>query len=113
MKIEELIDALNDYADFENGYPEGQRLVFIQAADALESLTVKCNGYKYKLAAAQAENSKLAEKVSELSGYWIPFGENEAGKVLSECSQCNLVVPFHSNYCPQCGARMDEEESHE
>ena len=44
-------------------------------------------------------------------GRWIPVTNGRGG---SECSQCHSYAPSHqsgvenkSNYCPNCGARME------
>jgi len=32
---------------------------------------------------------------------------------LPTCSQCSEVSPFKYDYCPRCGAKMDEEQADE
>nr|DAF73282.1 MAG TPA: PROTEIN/RNA Complex, archaeal, ribosomal, 50S, protein.0A [Caudoviricetes sp.] len=32
------------------------------------------------------------------------------GGFYARCSQCNGVLPLCANYCPNCGAKMDEQE---
>ena len=45
----------------------------------------------------------------KVSGQWIPL-EKEIG--LYECSICgHKILRAECNYCPNCGARMDEEGS--
>lgn len=36
-------------------------------------------------------------------GRWKRYGKN-----LGECSECGEVVSVRNNYCPNCGAKMDE-----
>ena len=35
-------------------------------------------------------------------GRWKRYGKN-----LGECSECGEIVSVRSNYCPNCGAKMD------
>ena len=37
---------------------------------------------------------------------WKRYGKN-----LGECSECGEIVSVRSNYCPNCGAQMDEKEN--
>ena len=39
-------------------------------------------------------------------GRWKRYGKN-----LGECSECGEIVSVRSNYCPNCGAKMDEKEN--
>lgn len=47
-------------------------------------------------------------------GRWIPF-ERTTEHVVCICTVCGRRVPMPTwyNYCPNCGAKMDEEEPHE
>ena len=36
---------------------------------------------------------------------WKSYGKN-----LGECSECGEIVSVRSNYCPNCGAKMDLEQ---
>ena len=36
-------------------------------------------------------------------GRWKRYGKN-----LGECSECGEIVSVRNNYCPNCGAKMDE-----
>ena len=38
-------------------------------------------------------------------GRWKRYGKN-----LGECSECGEIVSVRNNYCPNCGAKMDEKE---
>ena len=38
-------------------------------------------------------------------GRWKRYGRN-----LGECSNCGEIVNIRYNYCPNCGAKMDEVE---
>ena len=39
---------------------------------------------------------------------WKRYGKN-----LGECSECGEIVSVRSNYCPNCGAKMDGGDSDE
>ena len=39
-------------------------------------------------------------------GRWKRYGKN-----LGECSECGEIVSVRSNYCPNCGAKMDGGDS--
>ena len=41
-------------------------------------------------------------------GRWERYGKN-----LGECSECGEIVSVQSNYCPNCGAKMDGGDSDE
>lgn len=43
-------------------------------------------------------------------GRWIYFGGNHYTRI-SQCTNCCAKYDFRSNYCPNCGARMDLEVS--
>lgn len=36
----------------------------------------------------------------------------DTGRFYTRCSQCDGVLPLYVNYCPNCGAKMDEGEDH-
>ena len=39
-------------------------------------------------------------------GQWIPFHSQAAGDI-HYCSACEVGSTWRSNYCPNCGAKMD------
>ena len=41
-------------------------------------------------------------------GRWITVGVNYYTRI-SQCTNCCAKYDFRSKYCPNCGARMDEE----
>ena len=45
---------------------------------------------------------KAADVTPVRHGRWKRYGKN-----LSECSECGEIVSVRSNYCPNCGAKMD------
>ena len=55
---------------------------------------------------------KAADVAPVRHGRWKRCGKN-----LGECSECGEIVSVRSNYCPNCGAKMEKmdlkEEQHE
>ena len=49
-----------------------------------------------------------ADVVEVVHGRWI-FKELYVGLTRHECSECHSLVYKKYNYCPHCGARMDDE----
>lgn len=43
-----------------------------------------------------------ADVAPVVHGRWKPYRKN-----LGKCSECGEVVQIRSNYCPNCGAKMD------
>ena len=59
---------------------------------------------------------KAADVLPVRHGRWIEKQEKDtfAGYLYSyECSECGRVKQRKEPYCPNCGARMDEEVKHE
>ena len=48
---------------------------------------------------------KAADVAPVRHARWKRYGKN-----LGECSECGEIVSVRSNYCPNCGAKMDEKE---
>ena len=53
-----------------------------------------------KMPTVDAEPVKHGHWIDEQKGRWI----------YAKCSLCNTVHDVRSNYCPTCGAKMDEVE---
>ena len=51
------------------------------------------------------EDMPTVEAKPVVHGRWKRYGKN-----LGECSECGEIVSVRSNYCPNCGAKMDEKE---
>ena len=41
-------------------------------------------------------------------GAWVPFKSEAAGDI-QYCSVCEIGCPHRTDYCPNCGAKMDLE----
>lgn len=61
------------------------------------------------------------EALERKCGEWIAYNgddpnwlRNDGSPVFMQCSECNTMVvnnfAFNWNYCPNCGAKMDERE---
>lgn len=48
------------------------------------------------------EDSTPADVAPVVHGRWEPYHKN-----LGKCSECGEVAQIRSNYCPDCGAKMD------
>ena len=51
------------------------------------------------------EDMPAADVAPVRHGRWKRYGKN-----LGECSECGEIVSVRNNYCPNCGAQMDEKE---
>ncbi len=87
------------------------------AIKAIEDLQDCYNGYSdtYDKACiiGVLEEVPTVEAVPVRHGKWLKaYGDHEAFGVrpfYRYCSKCNEATVFPYNYCPNCGARMDEE----
>ena len=73
---------------------------------------------KYKQITQDGEIRKLKEENDRLKitgkrvrGYWIKVGKTEGGANILKCSICEKVRRgvAYTNYCKDCGARMEKE----
>ena len=58
-----------------------------------------------KLVRSIIYRTPIADVAPVRHGRWKRYGKN-----LGECSECGEIVSVRSNYCPNCGAKMDEKE---
>lgn len=58
-----------------------------------------------KNAAVEKWNTRKSEKEAPATGEWV-YGEYD----IPHCSECGTEVKEISPFCPQCGARMEEDE---
>ena len=59
-----------------------------------------------KLVRSIIYRTPTADVAPVVHGKWKRCGKN-----LGECSECEEIVSVRSNYCPNCGAKMDEKEN--
>lgn len=67
-----------------------------------------CCGYLLEISEQEFDAFPAADVAPVRHGRWERYGES-----LGECSECGEIVLICSNYCPNCGARMDKEAKHE
>ena len=58
----------------------------------------------YDEAVSTVEEFLSADVAPVRHARWKRYGKN-----LGECSECGEIVSVRSNYCPNCGAKMDLE----
>lgn len=70
---------------------------------------------QYFISPTAVEKIPAADVRPVVRGKWIPVTNGRGG---SECNQCHAYAPSHqcgveykSNYCPNCGARMDGDKN--
>lgn len=60
-------------------------------------------GFSYEHVIEILDNIPAADVAPVVHGRWKRYGRN-----LGECSNCGEIVNIRYNYCPNCGAKMDE-----
>lgn len=99
----------------------------IRRQDAIDALTeANLKSHMDSVEGGQ-ENRSAIRIIMELPsaerkrGEWIAYNgddsnwlRNDGSPVFMQCSECNTMVvnnfAFNWNYCPNCGAKMDERE---
>lgn len=73
-----------------------------------------CRECEYNEVMSNIEDAPTIEAEPRKHGRWINIKVSTTGESSAECSECGAIVhtTFTStvNYCPNCGARMDEVE---
>ena len=59
-----------------------------------------------KMCIDEIDKIKPADAATVVHGRWISIGGNRYTRI-SQCSNCCAKYDFMSNYCPNCGAKMD------
>lgn len=82
-----------------------------QAADAIEGLELCCKNFEEAL-------KELDEKLDEVEQKKGEWERNDDGIMIWwECSECHHDAWYDreelTNYCPNCGAKMEAEVNHE
>lgn len=71
----------------------------------------------FEKAAQILEKLPAADVAPVVHGRWVRLGGNnrrgENHATIFECSACEKCDPYKSDYCPNCGARMDKEDDYE
>ena len=73
---------------------------------------MKCNSHddaiKYAADALEAAEKRIAELMQK-DGEWID--EQRGRWIYAKCNLCGKVQDVRSNYCPNCGAKMNRKEN--
>lgn len=75
----------------------------------------KCKAYgelSAKSAIRKVETWQTVDAEPVRHGHWI-FNPKDAIEMMftvPKCSECGAESPIGGNYCPNCGAKMDEEK---
>ena len=69
-----------------------------------------CCGWLPEMSEEEFDAFPAADVVEVRHGRWIVFDPKNAES--KECSMCGYLFSrlYPSNYCPNCGARMDKED---
>ena len=77
-------------------------------------------GIPYNVLAAEIREMKAADVAPVQPGFWdcvdssywrwTPSGGVSVSRLSYRCSRCGRGTAIKSNYCPNCGARMDGAE---
>ena len=69
-----------------------------------------CCGWVPEMSEEEFDAFPAADVVEVRHGRWIVFDPKNAES--KECSMCGYLFSrlYPSNYCPNCGARMDKED---
>ena len=88
-----------------------KRLIDAKALIALFEKEYKQSTYPYfhmDEIADEIIKAPTVDAVEVVHGRWISIGANRYTRI-SQCSNCCAKYDFMSNYCPNCGAKMDGE----
>lgn len=78
-------------------------------ADALIELIKDLDSYRYGYVDAEdIQNAPTIDAVPVVHGRWTWCGEDRWNDVYT-CSVCGEMAMDDSNFCPNCGAKMDLE----
>ena len=117
MTNAELIAALKDaglYIDYvaPRCYASIKAVKAIrEAADALEAADKRIAELNTKCADLQSQINSMENEIEELipkEGEWLD--EQRGRWIYAKCNLCGKVQDVRSNYCPNCGAKMDGEK---
>lgn len=77
------------------------------AEEIAESRCDECGREHRQLAEWLKDYKRLLEKEPK-TGHWI---DHQKGRwIYAKCSECETVHDTQTNYCPNCGARMESED---
>ena len=112
--------AIKKVKGFSSAYPNVCNLKILPNIDETRitiqddvgtSITIKLSDLELAISIIKSERELAAE-----TGEWITFNEGHIrnGNVVTTsmifCSKCNGEVDYKSNFCPNCGAKMIDEQ---
>ena len=71
------------------------------------SADCECIKKRLEKAAKRVNTMPVADVAPVVHGRWIPFHSEVAGDI-QYCSICGIGFTAKSDYCPRCGAKMNE-----
>ena len=113
MTNEERIKALRICADCTDlQYGTGRERCTISlmraAADALEAAEKRIAELNTKCADLQSQINSMENEIEELIPKEGEWQDEQRGRwIYAKCNLCGKVQDVRSNYCPNCGAKMD------
>ena len=88
-----------------------EQILMRDAADALEAAEKRIAELNTKCADLQSQINSMENEIEELipkEGEWLD--EQRGRWIYAKCNLCGKVQDVRSNYCPNCGAKMDGEK---
>ena len=80
-----------------------------------DELKIQFDGHFVGVAKNDLDNAPTVEAEPIIHGHWIreyyQLGTAITNSVLVECSNCHKKVVDSTDFCPNCGAKMDEVKS--
>lgn len=113
----ERCSGMNDYRGLVEQINRGEYIIFKadnpqvyqvtrfnrQIADAIEQLVRERD-----MAVKNMETATPAvDAVEVVHGHWVDGFDTDGVLIDYDCSACNMANDEKSDYCPNCGARMD------
>ena len=78
------------------------------AADALEAAEKRIAELNTKCADLQSQINSMENEIEELIPKEGEWQDEQRGRwIYAKCNLCGKVQDVRSNYCPNCGAKMD------
>lgn len=92
-------------------------MVQVETLEGLPSVEPDLSEYSDKLWKAAYERGKAEAQAERKTGRWIPQDHNRRNGYVTttvyfypKCSECGYSGNYGMNYCPNCGARMEEQD---
>lgn len=113
MNYDYLVSDLKYYAEHPYLWVDAQVEAIKAAANAIEQLVAERDAAIEELSRYETGCSILPsiDAVMVVHGHWITHNPDNPYLIHAECSECGFKQSLSSkfDYCPVCGARMDDE----